>query len=330
MHFSAPYNWDEKGQQLIYPSSMRSWITGRSMPSPQNYGRFKEALSNLIDAQRAQGRFPWSMPALFEDMRRIMPGEAAEIDRMARGYDDAVKAANGAMTEEVARAARDAVLGVLALAYGAGKAKPQAEPKGEGPRTAQLHPEVTIFSPVSVQVFLSDRSQPLMYIDRNRGHNYQRNPVPAREAFKLIFEAKGFCKEVVFHADGASVRFDLGALLTREEIVRSYDADEARRYLERNEPTGYTFESLGAAGTREDIRSIATWLRQWKAEAVEDGSINYLIARACVAMADLMVRFRDGSNAGLLDEIGAAYRANASYGHLLEGAQKKVHSCFQA
>lgn len=186
---------------------------------------------------------------------------------------------------------------------------------------------ITIWSPVNVNVYFNDKSHHLMYIDNNSGFDYKYNTIQASGYFDLIFVSKGFEKTIRFNADGVdSIEYQLGPILSKLEIINSYDREEALSLLKNNEPTGYAFETLQTVGTVDDIGVMVNWLQQWVHKTVKDHSINYLIARACGAIAKLAIKYNDGNPIRLIKEIYDNYNAKKSYGYIIEDALNKLYS----
>lgn len=347
------------GVFYVHPDSVRNWRLGRSTPNTKNYNDLRMILSRAIDYQRIEKSFSLNMYNLVREMKMIFPSDSQQIDYYAERYYSAVessKAAKGIkegsakeitkaapkaikalseeeakkvaqesekeIPEEVTESAKDAILSYLAMAYCDHKTKMHGK---QSQKATLSNLRVTIWSPVNVWVYVNDESHPLMYIDRNDGFDYQSNTVQAQKEFTLIFQSKGFTKKVTFSAEGSgSIKYDLGAILRKSEIIRSYDREEAVYCLKSNEPTAYTFKTLGAVGTKEDLRLIVKWLKQWDPTVIEDGSLNFLIACACEAMADLEIKHGGESHRELLEEVFEKYQAKESYGYMIVKAQKKL------
>lgn len=327
----APFNtWEDslhETHERIRSCSIRNWLLGRSRPTAYNYSSLKEIFAKAIESRKSLPILDMRM--LSEGMKKLLPSDSEDIERYAEQYyrAEADAKAKNEVTEEVVNAAKEAVFILLGRAYNTkGTEVPEEIPAVAAPAHEI---EVTVFSPVNVRVFLNGKSHPLMYVDLNSGLNYRTNRVRVQGDFDLIFSSKGFTKRVRFPAGGlTSIEYDLGAILTSEEIGASYDRAEALAALSSNEPTGYLFETLAKVGTCEDLGQIAGWLEQWTQRTVSDRSVNYQIALACSAIGNLSVRYRDDRYLCLVEEIYEGYQAKSSYGYMIENALRKLYSYF--
>lgn len=179
--------------------------------------------------------------------------------------------------------------------------------------------EITIFSPVNVEVFINDKIHPLMKIDRNNGFDYQRNTAIVANEFVLIFVAKGFEKAIQFEVpNDHRIEYRLNAVLSSCEIESSYDRNDSLRQLSIK-PTGYAFEQLSLVGREEDIQVISNHLKSLaKKMTVSDSHNNYLIARAIDALGNLSIKYHTYEELGNIIRVYKDYPAKKSYGYIIE------------
>lgn len=185
--------------------------------------------------------------------------------------------------------------------------------------------DITIFSPVSVDVYLNDKTNMIMRLDRNRGFDYEHNTVPVPKSFNLIFVSKGFEKSIPFSVPcDNKIEYRLKPILTQAEIVASYDRRAALGQLEV-EPTGYAFEQLSSIGLAEDIPKLRDIILALSNEtSPDDTRTNYLIARCAIALGKLAIKYRDYEKARILIDVYDTYPAKESYGYMFEDVMKKL------
>lgn len=183
---------------------------------------------------------------------------------------------------------------------------------------------ITIWSPVKTMVYLNNKDCLLMIIDPNSGFDYSYNSCGVNDEFTLYFEAKGFSKSARFETpkDG-EFEWHLKDVLTPQEILDSYDRDEALKQIEVN-PTGYAFTELGTTGLAEDIplikRIIATCCE------TRDRHEQYIAAKACSAIAEIADRNPSIMPAvrNFIRRVYEEYSAKDSYGYMIEAAIRSL------
>ena len=187
--------------------------------------------------------------------------------------------------------------------------------------------QVTIFSPVNVDVYLEDKDHFVLHIDRNTGFDYERNSIAVGKSFVLIFSGKSFEKKIAFERpSNCEIEYRLDAVLTKEEIETSYDRDGAIEQI-RKDASGYSFDQLAIAGEVEDIRFLYEWLtKKSMSVASEDSHSNYLIAKCAVALGELCIRYHSFEYAGVISKVYDKYKAKKSYGYLFENILKTLAS----
>lgn len=187
--------------------------------------------------------------------------------------------------------------------------------------------EITIFSPVSVDIYLNDKTNLIMRLDRNRGFDYEHNTVLVPKNFNLFFVSKGFEKSIPFSIPcDNKIEYRLKPILTQTEIIASYDRRAALCQLEE-EPTGYAFEQLSSIGLEEDIPKLRDDILALSSEtSPDDTHTNYLIARCAIALGKLAIKYKEYEKARVLIDIYNAYPAKESYGYMFEDITKKLLS----
>ena len=170
------------------------------------------------------------------------------------------------------------------------RAQPVGKPKQTRARSNSI--ELTVWSPVNTDVYLNNKNNLVLQIDRNTGFNYRFNHIAVSGEFNLIFVSHGFEKIVSFDADSIDERLDfrLQPILTKQEIIASYDRDEAISQL-CDEPTAYAFEQLSFAGEKEDIQLLKSELLKLSSLKSKDGNEYYLIATCAKALGRLASRY---------------------------------------
>lgn len=186
-----------------------------------------------------------------------------------------------------------------------------------------------VSSPVNVDVYLGSESNLVMSIDRNTGFDYKIQSVLVPPVFKLLLVSKGFEKTVTLSAspneeDFIGAELLLGPLLTEQEIVASYDRDEALQTLSGG-CTSYAFIQLSRVGTADDLDTLIgkiAWLRAQK----QDVDTTYQIAWCAVALANIAVRTdtRLAEIYQVIERAYASYPAKKSYGYMFEAALRKL------
>lgn len=187
--------------------------------------------------------------------------------------------------------------------------------------------QVTIFSPVNVDVYLEDKEHFVLHIDRNTGFDYERNSIVVGKSFVLIFSGKSFEKKIAFERpSNCEFEYRLDAVLTKEEIESSYDRDSAIKQIGKD-ASGYSFDQLAITGEEEDIRFLYEWLskKSMSATAVDSHS-NYLIAKCSVALGELCIRYHSFEYASVISKVYDKYKAKKSYGYLFENILKTMAS----
>ena len=185
--------------------------------------------------------------------------------------------------------------------------------------------QVTIWSPVNVDVFLNDKKHPVMKVDLNSGFDYKSNSITAESEFTLIFSAKGFEKEIAFDmpSDGR-LEYRLQAVLSETEIIASADRDEARKRIQAA-PTGYAFRQLALVGEIEDIELLKNTLKELSADMSEkDQHRNYLIVCCVSAFGELCIKYAAYEQSDIISKIYDKYPAKKSYGHYFENILDKL------
>ena len=170
------------------------------------------------------------------------------------------------------------------------RAQPVGKPKQTRARSNSI--ELTVWSPVNTDVYLNNKNNLVLQIDHNTGFNYRFNHIAVSGEFNLIFVSHGFEKIVSFDADSIDERLDfrLQPILTKQEIIASYDRDEAISQL-CDEPTAYAFEQLSFAGEKEDIQLLKSELLKLSSLKSKDGNEYYLIATCVKALGKLASRY---------------------------------------
>ncbi len=170
------------------------------------------------------------------------------------------------------------------------RAQPVGKPKQTRARSNSI--ELTVWSPVNTDVYLNNKNNLVLQIDHNTGFNYRFNHIAVSGEFNLIFVSHGFEKIVSFDADSIDERLDfrLQPILTKQEIIASYDRDEAISQL-CDEPTAYAFEQLSFAGEKEDIQLLKSELLKLSSLKSKDGHEYYLIATCAKALGKLASRY---------------------------------------
>lgn len=187
--------------------------------------------------------------------------------------------------------------------------------------------QVTIFSPVNVDVYLEDKEHFVLNIDRNTGFDYERNSIVVGKSFALIFLGKSFEKKIAFERpSNCEFEYRLDAVLTKAEIESSYDRDGAIKQIERD-ASGYSFDQLAITGEEEDIRLLYEWLSKKSMSATaEDSHSNYLIAKCAVTLGKLCIRHHSFEYVGVISKVYDKYKAKKSYGYLFENILKSLAS----
>lgn len=185
--------------------------------------------------------------------------------------------------------------------------------------------QITIWSPVNVDVFLNDKKHLVMKVDLNSGFEYKSNSITAGSEFTLIFSAKGFEKEIAFNmpSDGR-LEYHLHAVLSEDEIIASADRDEALKRIQAD-PTGYAFRQLALAGEIEDIELLNNMLKKLSAGMSEkDQYRNYLIACCASAFGELCIKYSVYEQTDIISKIYDKYPAKKNYGYYFENILDKL------
>lgn len=183
--------------------------------------------------------------------------------------------------------------------------------------------QVTVFSPVNVDVYLGDKDHFVLHLDRNNGFDYERNSIIVGKKFSLIFSGKSFEKKIVFERpDNCKFEYRLDSILTEEEIISSYDREDAIGKIKKD-AMGYSFDQLAVVGEKEDISLLHEWLsKKSLGVAAEDSHRNYLIAKCSVALGKLCIKYRSFEYAVDISNVYDKYKAKKSYGYYFENILK--------
>lgn len=184
---------------------------------------------------------------------------------------------------------------------------------------------ITVFSPVNVDVFLNDKSNLVMKVDRNSGFDYKSNTIVAGEKFTLIFVGKKFEKKISFDMpDSSELEYHLKAILSKDEIEESYDRDNAIKHI-RRKPSGYAFEQIACVGEKEDIDLLHSCLKELASNgSTTDTHTNYLIACCANALGSLCIKWHSYEASRVITKIYEKYPAKKSYGYMFESVMKKM------
>lgn len=126
-------------------------------------------------------------------------------------------------------------------------------------------------------------------------------------------------------SDG-KLEYHLKSILTDDEIVASYDRDEAVRQVKTN-PTAYSFEQIGVVGKVEDIDLLGETLTSLSASMAEtDQHMNYLIAHCAVALGKLCINYSSFEKASVIFDIFDKYPAKKQYGYYFENIRRVLTS----
>lgn len=214
---------------------------------------------------------------------------------------------------------------------------------------------LTVYSPVSVKVYLEDKMHLVMILDRNRTHfgtarthegskgmknwsteeslragfDYQSCTIVVPEEFTLIFKAKGFEKIVHMLApEGDYIDFKLRPLLEDKEIIASFDRQDAIKILTTTpfRPTTlyeYAFQQLSYVGTEEDIALLQQTLERLSNHCRNANStLAYPTACCAEALSNVAincgVRVRES-----LEQVTSVYEqfpAKETFGQIFEKA----------
>lgn len=185
--------------------------------------------------------------------------------------------------------------------------------------------QVTVFSPVNVDVYLEDKEHFVLHLDRNSGFDYERNSIAVSEKFTLIFSGRSFEKKITFERpDNCEFKYRLDEVLSKEEIESSYNREGAIEQI-RKDASGYSFDQLAVVGEKEDIRFLHEWLSKKSfGVAEEDSHRNYLIAKCAVALGKLCIKYRSFEYAAIIPKVFDQYKAKKSYGYYFENILKAL------
>jgi len=181
--------------------------------------------------------------------------------------------------------------------------------------------DLTISSPINVSVYYNSKSTLLMSIDLNSGINYDHKQFLTEDSFKLIFIAKGFEKTIKFIAkpsEGpATYEFDLGTMLSQEEIINSYDRESALEYIDTN-PTAYAYEQLQSVGEESDIEVLHNELVRLTSVEESDRHNDYMIACCALSLGKNAVKYEKPEEIELIRAVYENYGAKDDYGYIFE------------
>lgn len=179
--------------------------------------------------------------------------------------------------------------------------------------------KLTIWSPVNTDVFLNDKKHLVMRIDQNSGFDYKSNGIVVSDDFDLIFTSHGFEKRIAFEIGSIDDRLDyrLQAILSRSEIVASYDRDEAINQISE-EATAYAFKQLSYTGTVDDVQLLKAELLRLSTLKSKKPHINYLIATYAEALGLLASRYDCLNEVSIIADIYDTYEAKSSYGYMFD------------
>lgn len=183
--------------------------------------------------------------------------------------------------------------------------------------------QVTIFSPVNVDVYLEDKEHLVLHLDRNTGRDYKHSSISVGQKFTLIFLGKSFEKKIeVERPINCELEYHLDAVLTKEEIESSYDREGAIEQIGK-EVSEYSFDQLAVVGKEEDIKFLHDWLlKKAMSVSADDSHNNYLIAKCAVALGKLCIRYHSFEYAAVIPKVYDKYKAKKSYGSYFEDIMK--------
>lgn len=198
-------------------------------------------------------------------------------------------------------------------------------PKNLPPKERQIH--LTVYSPVSTEVFLNDTEHPIMQIDCHTDRDSATCTVTVCGKFDLIFRAKGFLKKRSYDSATLITNFDvdLSKILHQSEIEGCYDRNEAREQL-RRQPTAYAYQQLIAVGKAEDIDLLLEEMKKYMMIMDPDHLENYLIALCFVALGELAFRYKQPEKVRVLLDVYQFYGAKRSYGWMMEPIVEKLRA----
>ena len=221
-------------------------------------------------------------------------------------------------------------LDVLGISEGvtelSGDDRATIEHSADSARTEEIkNCQITIFSPVNVDVYLEDKERFVLHLVRNSGFDYEWNSIAVGKKFALFFSGKSFEKKIVFERpDDCKLEYRLYGVLTREEIEMSYDREAAIAQI-RKDATAYSFEQLAATGKKEDIKFLHEWLsRKSMSVVAEDLHNNFLIAECADALGNLCIRYHSFEYAADIAKVYDRYKAKESYGYYFENILKAL------
>ena len=177
--------------------------------------------------------------------------------------------------------------------------------------------ELTVWSPVNTDVYLNNKNNLVLRVDHNTGFDYRFNHIAVSGEFDLIFVSHGFEKIVSFDADtiGDRLDFRLQAILTRQEIIASYDRDEAISQL-YDEPTAYAFKQLSFVGKKEDVLLLKSELLKLSSLKCKDQQEHYLIATCAEALGRLASRYHCLEEIVFIRDVYNDCKEETHYKHL--------------
>lgn len=180
---------------------------------------------------------------------------------------------------------------------------------------------LTIISPVNVSVYFNTKSTLLMSIDLNTGVNYGTSQFISEDNFKLIFVTHGFEKCISFIAKPSDLparyEFNLGDMLSEEDIVASYDRDAAVYYV-NVDPNGYAFEQLQSVAEEEDIALLHNKLLALADVPDSDPHNDYLIACCAMALGKNAEKFDKKEEIDVIRQVYENYNSKEIYGYIFE------------
>lgn len=124
--------------------------------------------------------------------------------------------------------------------------------------------ELTVFSPVSVNVYCEDYDHCILTYDANSSFPYAIGSYTVEKEFTLLLRARGFEKTVAFFLPpNNKLKIDIENYATKAEIERCYDRQDALNQIKAG-PTGYAFAQLSHTGKSDDISMLVELLGKYE------------------------------------------------------------------
>lgn len=170
--------------------------------------------------------------------------------------------------------------------------------------------ELTVFSPINVDVYLNTESNHIMKIDKYSGFDYKFNEITTDQEYTLLFKGNNFEKRITLEApeEGGRVEYRLQAVLSEFDILATYDREEALRVISLK-PCGYAYEQLEKVGKAEDVDKLLEQLKE-----LEDA---YVLACCMRALGALAKKYKRDVVAEMV-EVYVAYERKSSYAWMFE------------